>query len=237
MMASSKPIILFFPGAFHTTNAFMPVKTILEEKSYSCILSPNAPSLRNSDFTGVDLDTDVSYFRESVILPLLDDGKELVLVMHSYAGASAGGAVQGLSISERQAAGQKGGICGLICISAICLPAGFSIQEMLQMTDELAPWTIVDPEKSKVSSLGTFKAKARYSPYTDEAWKGKLAYLLCEDDQTFPVQLQQLFVQSGFFDIVESLPGSHSTFLDMPEKTADVIIKFIVAFGKEGGSS
>lgn len=86
-------------------------------------------------------------------------------------------------------------------------------------------------------SLGTFKAKARYSPYTDEAWKGKLAYLLCEDDQTFPVQLQQLFVQSGFFDIVESLPGSHSTFLDMPEKTADVIIKFIVAFGKEGGSS
>ncbi|KAB8298318.1 hypothetical protein EYC80_002046 [Monilinia laxa] len=266
-MASSKPIIVLFPGAFHSTNAFMLLKTAFEEKSYTCILPPNPPRLGKSDFTDVNLDTDVSFFRESVLLPLLNDGRELVLILHSYAGVSVGGAVQGLTISERQMAGQKGGVCGLIGISAMTFPAGVSFQEFLQVTEEMLPWTTVDAEKNKIlvknvelgvqhfynqlpateaqkwaaeiqsQSLATFKTKAKYSPYTDEAWKGKLAYLLYENDRTFSMQIQQSFVQAGSFDIVESLPASHFPFLDMPERTADVITKIIVAFGKERSSS
>ena len=56
--------------------------------------------------------------------------------------------------------------------------------------DEAKDWVA----ELQPQSLGTFKTKCKYSPYTDEAWKGKLAYLLSEEDQTFPLQLQQFFV-------------------------------------------
>jgi len=203
---------------------------------------------------------DVAFFRSQVVLPLLESEKVLILVLHSYAGASVGGAVQALSLPERQRLGLQGGILGIICITTICVPVGLSIQDTLQMTDELAPWTAVDAENNSVSvkndeiaihqfyghlptpeaqkwvsllrpqALETFKTKATYSPWTDAAWDGRTAFLLCEDDQSFPLQLQQFFVQSGNFRYVETLPSSHSPFLDLPEDTVKVLLKFASSF-------
>ena len=104
----------------------------------------SAPSLGSNDPLNTDLATDVAFFRNQVILPLIESNKSLVLVLHSYAGASVGGAVQGVTVLERQKEGLPGGVLGLICITALCLPVGLSIQDTLQMTDELAPWTSVD---------------------------------------------------------------------------------------------
>lgn len=64
--------------------------------------------------------------------------------MHSLAGATVGGAVKELSKQERQKGGLDGGIIGIIVIAALCLPAGLSTQEFLQMPDTLSPWMIVD---------------------------------------------------------------------------------------------
>lgn len=86
----------------------------------------------------------MKFFRNEVILPLLDSGKNIVIVLHSYAGASVGGAIQNLSKQERQNAGLDGGIIGVILQTAMCLPVGLSIQEMLQLPDEMKPWIIVD---------------------------------------------------------------------------------------------
>jgi hypothetical protein len=91
---------------------------------------------------------DAGFFRNEVILPLLETRKSLVLVLHSYTGASVGGAVQGLTVQERQQKGLSGGMLGLVCITALCLLTGMSIQYILEMTDELAPWTTVDVNDS-----------------------------------------------------------------------------------------
>ena len=45
-------------------------------------------------------------------------GKEVVLVMHSYSGGPGAMAASGLSIAERHAAGQTGGIIRLVFIAA-----------------------------------------------------------------------------------------------------------------------
>lgn len=94
--------------------------------------------------------------------------------------------------------------------------------------DEAQKWA----KLLKPQALGTFKTKATYSPWADEAWSGRTAYLLCEDDQSFPLPLQQCFVQSGNFKFVESLASSHSPFLDMPEETVEVLIRFANTFGR-----
>jgi len=258
MAPSSKPKFVVFPGAFHNVEIFGMLKNLIEEKhDYKCILSENAPSLGSND---KDLADDVSFFRNQVILPLLENGDNLVLVLHSYAGASAGGAVAGLTLPERQKANLKGGVLGLICVSAICVPVGLTIQDTLQMTDELAPWTSVDMENGSVSvkseeigiqqfythlpiteaqywakrlqpqAFQIFKTTATYSPWTDPAWNGKTAFLICEDDQTFPSQLQEFFIQAGNFKFVKSLPTSHSAFLDMPKETVEVLVDFANCF-------
>jgi hypothetical protein len=79
-------------------------------------------------------------------------------------------------------------------------------------------------------ALKTFKSKAEYSPWTDIAWDGKTAYILCEHDQTFPLELQQFFVQSGNFKLVELLPSSHSPFLDMPTEMVEALLKVSKSF-------
>lgn len=48
------------------------------------------------------------------------------MVMHSYAGNPGSGAAYGLSVEEREEAGLKGGVVGLIYMAAFMVPSGQS---------------------------------------------------------------------------------------------------------------
>lgn len=80
-------------------------------------------------------------------------------------------------------------------------------------------------------ALRTFKTKCEYEPWSDPAYAGKCAYLLCEDDNALPFAAQQHWVQLCNFEFTQTLPTSHCVFLDMPEKTVDIMIGWVKEFG------
>ena len=73
-----------------------------------------------------------------MIFPLLDAGKDVVLAMHSYGGMHGPVAAKGLSKTERAAAGEPGGILGLIFLSALVVFEGKSL--VASVGGEFPPW-------------------------------------------------------------------------------------------------
>jgi hypothetical protein len=62
----------------------------------------------------VSTSKDSEEVRNKYVLPLLEDGKEVVIFVHSYGGVVGGQAARGLSKRARSASGKPGGIIGLI---------------------------------------------------------------------------------------------------------------------------
>jgi hypothetical protein len=62
----------------------------------------------------------------SVVSPLVDAGKEIVLVAHSYGGVPVTESIKGLSLKERASNGQKGGIKSIVYFAALVPKLGES---------------------------------------------------------------------------------------------------------------
>lgn len=70
---------------------------------------------------------DTSFVLENSLLPLIEgEGKDVVLVMHSYGGIPGSGAAKGFGKAARKMAGRKGGVIGLVHVSGFVLPEGLS---------------------------------------------------------------------------------------------------------------
>lgn len=84
---------------------------------------------------------DATFIRQNILLPQINEGREVVLVAHSYGGSPGAEAAKGLSISEQRAAGRKGGIVGLIFICGFITRAGQTLRSMLP-GGKLEPWVV-----------------------------------------------------------------------------------------------
>jgi hypothetical protein len=68
----------------------------------------------------------------AVILPLMDEGKEIFVVKHSYGGVPGCASTEGQSVHERAKRGEKGGIIGITLMTAFCIPTrGIPMHELL----------------------------------------------------------------------------------------------------------
>ena len=74
-------------------------------------------------------------------------------------------------------------------------------------------------------STRPFKAKVQYTAFSDPAYRGKCAYLMCEDDESLPYTAQQKFVETCGFAVTKSLKASHMVVWTMPKETAAFIIE------------
>ena len=79
-------------------------------------------------------------------------------------------------------------------------------------------------------ATNTLKQKVSYAAFADSAYRDRCAYILCEDDQALILPMQQRCVQVSGIIHTASLPTSHSPFLDMPDKVAEVIDEFVRTF-------
>lgn len=109
----------------------------LHETGYPT-LSLNLPSIDSQEPKKIEAATDVVFIREKMLLPLLEDGKDVVLVMHSYGGLPGGAAAKGLSKSERESQGLAGGVIGLVFLAAFLAREGDSLVSALG--GRLDPW-------------------------------------------------------------------------------------------------
>ncbi|KAJ5113306.1 hypothetical protein N7456_001840 [Penicillium angulare] len=236
-MISSKPTILFVPGAWHLPEVFDEARASLTARGF-----PSAavalPSIGAEPPTQGLADDTIAVHNEAE--RLCDEGKEVVVVAHSYGGLVGAGAVKGLSYAERQNAGKSGGVIMLVYIAAFVAKSGTSLLDMLG--GNWLPWMKVDgdychaedaadvcyndlsvDDQKKWGSKITHTSRFVFEdPVAHEPWHDlPCMYLFCEEDQALPLAIQESMA-TLLGDYSEyRCPSSHSPFLSMPDKVAE----------------
>lgn len=133
----SKPTLIFCPGAWYPPTAFNPLIERLPDYTSHTIAFPSIQQAT----TVKDLQPDISALR-SIVQRECDQGHEVVIISHSWSGLPVSSALDSLSCTHRQKAGQEGGVVKLILLSAFILDVG---QSLLQAFGGQAPdWYIRD---------------------------------------------------------------------------------------------
>ena len=123
MATPAKPVVLVVPGAWHSPSHFTPLVRHLQRAGFPCEainLSPEETFPETQTFAA-----HVQIIRESVE-GSVHEGRECMLVLHSYGGVVGCEATRGLSKTERAARGETGGVVALLFLSAFIFPEGGS---------------------------------------------------------------------------------------------------------------
>lgn len=134
------PAIALVPGAWHSPVHYTDLIGNLHKAGYETN-TQRLPSCGSSNPESQSVAADAAFIRENLLLPPLNAGKPVVLIMHSYGGSPGATAAKGLSTVDRQRAGEPGGIIGLIYICGLIAKEGQSLRQMLP-GDKFDPWVI-----------------------------------------------------------------------------------------------
>jgi hypothetical protein len=130
----SKPSILFIPGSFSVPDFYDPVFSAVRSKGYELkgLHKPSA-GLKSGPREGAPptMYDDAAYIA-SEAEKLVDEGKDVILVAHSYGGVPTTESTKGLSKKEREAQGKKGGIVRLAYMTALVPEIGTSAAGILE---------------------------------------------------------------------------------------------------------
>ncbi|KAJ3571711.1 hypothetical protein NPX13_g5283 [Xylaria arbuscula] len=114
---NTKPGVVLVPGAFHTPAHFEVFRAALEEQGYEAY-APRLPTLGQTGVTCIDDAKAV----QNAVEKRMDEGKQFIVVAHSYGGIPGCAAVKGFTVHERAAAGKRGGFRSILFIAAFALP-------------------------------------------------------------------------------------------------------------------
>ncbi|KAI9731428.1 MAG: hypothetical protein M1818_007818 [Claussenomyces sp. TS43310] len=243
---ASKPVFIFIPGAWHSAQAFAAAAALLKAKGYESV------SVELASYGSLppqpSIEADVALVRGAVGA-LLDAGKDVVVVMHSYGSVPACEAMKHFTKTNDGSEG-RGRIVRMVWLAAFILPKGGSLMAGLGGKD--LPWFIVkddqvDPRDPAtifyndmppseaarwIAQLKTHSYRTFYSTLSVEPFLHiPSAYLICERDNAIPLAVQEGMIAMAqekvptAFDVVERCGASHSPFLSMPETVASFLEK------------
>ncbi|KAJ5884923.1 hypothetical protein N7495_009433 [Penicillium taxi] len=256
---SPKPTILLIAGGWSRARTYEPVAAILRNQGYDArtITLPSAGGPPSS--TAID---DVNYIQQNYLNDLIDEGKEVVIAMHSYSGLPGTQCVQGFSRKELASEDKKGGVVGLVYITAYLLAAGETVESSLpgglesHMRIDGDVVHLKDEQKAKFFNSISEEYSRRYAdaltyhtiaslktPLTYEAYRDvPSTYLFCDNDECLPVDTQRAMAAlpgRGFTRMYRCSAG-HFPMLSMPEGVAfvihDSIMKNIMEFSNATSS-
>lgn len=149
-MAAQQPTILFIPGAWHFPAGFNAVRELLKPLGYPTEAVAH-PSI-GAEPPNTTLDDDIANTRAE-ILKLVEAGKKVVVVAHSYGGIVGSSAVEDLGFNQRKAIGKEGGVINFVYMAAFALPKGCSPRYVFR--DTVAPWMVFKVYLISISELST----------------------------------------------------------------------------------
>jgi pimeloyl-ACP methyl ester carboxylesterase len=122
---SKKPTVVLVPGAWHAPKIYNKIIPLLESHGYKCraILLPSIQHPLNKNYEKYYAE-DVAAIRDRVS-KIIEEGEDVVLVLHSYGGLVGPDALPGLGKKERTEKGEKGGVVRLVYINAWLVPENF----------------------------------------------------------------------------------------------------------------
>lgn len=252
-MSEEKPYIALVPGAWHSPIHYQELLDLFESAGYPT-KSVQLPSVGSPDPKKESVTGDAAAIREKLLLPLIEDGKDVVLLMHSYGGCPGAAAATGLSKTEREENG--GGIIGLVFIAAFLAQEGDSLLSALG--GKFDPWVIINEETGQldvenptevfyhdvpsgkasaaVDNLKIHSQAALSSPSPPSAWGSEVynnrrGYIRATDDRTILPIAQEMMVKfSGVEWNIREINTGHSPFLTRPQELADIVFDMIATF-------
>ena len=243
MSPKVKPAIVLVHGAWHVPEHYSDFVQSLQHAGFE-VSCPRLPTCDEAKRLSADMYTDADVVRNQVI-SLIDKSREVIMLLHSYGGAVGTEAVNGLSASERDTRGLKGGVvhliymCGFMlqvgeCVGGASLPrpdpdpvesdaatgTTFLYEPPIQLF-----YADVEPERAKrMEKLLTRQSgKAMTDAVTYAAWQHiPTTYLRTQDDQVLFPDWQERQIKAvrdaGVNLTVVTFKSSHSPFLSMPEE-------------------
>jgi hypothetical protein len=137
---ATNPVIVLVPGAWHSPIHYGALIKELNSQGYM-VTTDKLPSVGSSTPKDQSVANDSKFIKSKLLTPLLDAGRDILLLMHSYGGCPGADAAKGLSKSERAAAGKTGGIVGLIFMCAFVANEGDSLKSKLP-NEQYDPWVV-----------------------------------------------------------------------------------------------
>ncbi|TGO21547.1 hypothetical protein BPAE_0214g00180 [Botrytis paeoniae] len=147
-MANSKPTVVFIPSFWHTPEGFTPLAELLEMEGHPSVLV-NLPSA-GAHPGHPDFSQDVAAICK-IITELADEGKEVMVVMHSGGSVSGSEASRDLGKKERQAKGKDSKIVRVIYIGILLPKAEKTMFKTFQgviSSPDLDPDFVIDQDQS-----------------------------------------------------------------------------------------
>ncbi|KAI9725590.1 MAG: hypothetical protein M1828_003078 [Chrysothrix sp. TS-e1954] len=257
MALLDKPVIVFSPGAWHPASAYNGFFKALESAGYPTPKAITYPSLTSKEPEKTTCAEDAECVRHE-IMPLVEEGKDVIVLMHSYGAQPGSAGAHGLSKKARMREGKHGGVLGLIVFSGFIINEGLSCAG--SMGGALPPWVKMDhpsagysypddpvkmfcagcdPEGAKqmTSHVTAHAWPAFFSPQPANAWaeadfQGCFAYIVLTEDIALPKIGQETMLQySGQSWEIEELQASHNApFLDQTQKSLDLIERLVGKF-------
>ncbi|KAI0176149.1 alpha/beta-hydrolase [Hypoxylon sp. FL1284] len=215
----SKLSILLVPGSFSLPKFYDPVIQGVAKEGYE---------IRALHLPSVGLETgprpgqpptmyDDAAFIAKEALHLVEQGRDVVIVTHSYGGVPGTEAVRGLAKEGREKLGQKGGIVRLAYMTSLVPAVGVAaagVREDVPKNNRVAlhvdenGWMYHadisqgaslsfsdvprDEGEASVRKLTKHSAVSFTNPLTYPGYKDvPVSYLLCEDDLSVPAEIQK----------------------------------------------
>lgn len=214
IMAATKPTLVLIHGGWHIPETYSTFTSSLRSAGYE-VHVPRLPSMNGARPPNTDLATDTALIHEYVE-NLVEAGRHVVAIMHSYGGQVGTNALYDLGAHSRA----TGGVTHLIYMCAFALPEGgsmvgkvkeFGQEHLLPLAFDFAdddscvnrdPKTLLiglgveDAEADTyISSLVRWNGKSMYQEVTHCAWREiPSTYIYTSQDMTVPLDYQKSMV-------------------------------------------
>ncbi|KAJ6470415.1 Alpha/beta hydrolase fold-1 [Mycena sanguinolenta] len=252
MSTTDKPTIIILPGSFSPISSYAAVIGELEARGYSV--------------HGIELETvgrrqgvppgmyDDAAAVAALASRLADEGKDVVLVPHSYSGIVASEASKGLAKSVREKEGKRGGISRIVFVAAVAPREGQTVKDLFDgaldfmvnkdgylvkiddtmcaavfFSDLPTEEALVYTSKTQDHSAVSFEQPLTYAAYKDIP----VSFLLCENDKMMgPEFLSKIIAgmeseMGGRRVDRYSVKSAHAINASQPKVMADLVVKAI----------
>ncbi|KAJ5370333.1 uncharacterized protein N7496_006425 [Penicillium cataractarum] len=204
----SNPTLIFAPGAWYPPTSFNLIIDNLLEYRRRTVTFPSIQSATRVPDLQPDIDAVLFTVDQEA-----EEGHDIVVILHIWAGVPGSSALDGLSKSERRAKGRKGGIVKLLFIAAFIPILGESL--VGAFGGKHPSWFVRYESKNTVTandphgrffhdvpngaewdkSLGPHAWATKIAPATGTAYRTiPCAYLLCKNDRAIPFVIQQMLI-------------------------------------------
>ncbi|KAF5009092.1 hypothetical protein FDECE_4644 [Fusarium decemcellulare] len=231
-----KPVILLVHGAWHRPLHYRSLIHDLQGEGFTVLAPPLASSGYDDSVDGKTYHDDVKRIHDAV-LPLLDQGRVVIGVGHSYGGVPLAASIQGHTVADRAKKGLKGGIASAVFISPTpVIQTGISMYESAgrqyttawfhDVTETRLP-LIMDKAIDALYSDIEQSAKDEAAAYVCHQGRGPFeivvectpadldipkTYVVCANDKIFPKELQ-LFVADKWGAKILEIESGHSPWM------------------------